>query len=177
MQQTDILEQLFDEKVLRILRLFYNNEQGEFYLREISKKSGIAVASTFRIMSRLLELEIVDLVQIKKFKLYKLGDNENTRFLGQFIRKQKQALEVFITRAKEISGIKIIMLQGREEKEMANVIIIGDDINKTAVKSLCGEIRDEFKFKITDLILQEEQFKQMDAMGLYPGRKKVLYHA
>jgi len=175
MQQTDILGQLFDEKILRILRLFYDNESAEFYLREISKKAGIPVASTFRIVNKLVELEVIILVHIKKFKLYKLGDNENTRFLGQFIRKQKQALEVFITRAKAIEGISSIILQGREEKDRANVIIIGKGIEQAKVKELCGSVRDEFNFTITDLILSEEQFSQMDTMGLYPGKKKTLY--
>lgn len=175
MQRIDILGQLFDSKVLKILRLFYADEKADYYLREIAKKTGIPVATTFRIVNKLAELGIIETVQIKKFKLYKLGDNEHTRFLGQFIRKEKQALQVFITRAKAIDGINTITLQGREEKDRANVILIGANIDQAKVKELCAAIKTEFNFTITELILGEEQFKQMDSMGLFPGKKQVLY--
>ena len=175
MERVDILEQLFDDKVLKILRFFYSNETGQFYLREIAKKTGIPVATSFRIINRLAELTIIEPIPIKKFKLYKLGDNEHTRFLGQFIRKEKQALQVFVTRAKAIEGINTLTLQGREEKDRANVILIGTNIDQTKVKELCGAIKAEFNFTITELILAEDQFKQMDSMGLFPGKKMVLY--
>ncbi|HIH43432.1 TPA: winged helix-turn-helix transcriptional regulator [Candidatus Woesearchaeota archaeon] len=175
MQRVDILEQLFDSKVLKILRLFYADEKAEFYLREIAKKTGIAVATTFRIVNKLAKLGIIETIAIKKFKLYKLDDNEHTRFLGQFIRKEKQALQVFITRAKLIEGLQTIVLQDREEKDRAYIILIGANIDQVKVKELCAAIKTEFNFMITELILGEEQFKQMDSMSLFPGKKQVMY--
>ncbi len=175
MQRTDILEQLFDSKMLKILRLFYADEKTELYLREISKKTGIPVATTFRIINKLSKLSIIETLQIKKFKLYKLGDNEHTRFLGHFIRKEKQALQVFITRAKAIEGLASIILQGNEEKDRANIILIGENIDQAKVKELCAAIKTEFNFTITELILGDEQFKQMDSMNLFPEKKQVMY--
>lgn len=175
MGKSDILEQLFDEKILKIIRIFYQDTSQQFYLREISKKTNVPVASTHRILKRLAELNIIAQLPIKKFKIYKLGDNEATRFLGQIIKKERQALQVFITRAKAIPGIESIILQGKEEIDRANIIIIGHDINKEEVKKICASIRDEFNFTITELVLEREQFEQMNKMGLYPGKKKVIY--
>ena len=161
MTQADILEQLFDDKILRILRIFYQDPNQQLYLREIAKKTRVPPASTFRIIQKLVDLKIITQQAIKKFKLYKLGDNEATRFLGQLIKKEKQALQVFITRAKNIAGVESILLQGKEEKGRANLIIIGHDINKTQVKNICAEIKKEFNFVITELVLEKDQYQQM----------------
>ena len=85
MTNKSILEQLFDEKKLKILRLFYSGKKEEFYLREISKKTGVPVATTFRITNRLAELGIIEQMEIKKFKLYKLKDSKQTKFLEKIL--------------------------------------------------------------------------------------------
>ncbi|MFC1800425.1 helix-turn-helix domain-containing protein [Nanoarchaeota archaeon] len=171
MGQADILEQLFDGKILSILRVFYRDPGQQLYLREISKKTHVPVASTFRIIQKLVKLNIITQHVIKKFKLYNLGDNESTRFLGQLIKKEKQALQVFITRAKGVLGVETIMLQGREEKDRANLIIIGQEVDKTQIKNICANIKKEFNFTITELVLEKDQYQQMNKMGLYPGQR------
>ena len=105
MENLDILEQLFDKKILTVLRIFYENDSKEFYLREISKLTKVSLATTFRIVRKFVDLKLVTEIKIAKFKVYKLADNENTRFLGQMIKREKQALQVFITKIKGFYAI------------------------------------------------------------------------
>ena len=92
MHDENLLENLFDSKSLRVLRLFIDDKNNEFYLREISKKSNVPVSSTFRIVAKLRYLKLVDQIKIKKFKLYKLAETDNAKFLIKIL-KEKEILK------------------------------------------------------------------------------------
>ena len=175
MESKDILEQLIDSKILKILRIFFGNDKKQFYLREIAKITGVSSTSTFRLLDKLLELKIISLIQSSKFKTYVLADNETTRFLGQLIKREKQILQVLITRLKVILGLEEVILYGSEDKEKANVLLIGKDIPAEIIKELCNSIKEEFSYTITPLILNREQYDQMNNMGLYPDKKRILF--
>ena len=76
MSAKNIIEEFFDKKVLSILKLFLFDETDKFYLREVSKKAKVSVASTFRIIKKLKDLGIVEETIIKKTKLYSLNHNK-----------------------------------------------------------------------------------------------------
>jgi len=173
--EDDLLKELFDNKKLSILRLFYDEPDKNFYLREISKVSGVPVATVFRIIDKLVKLELIEQIKISKFKLYKLNDNEKTRFLGQFVKKQKQVLQVFVSKIKYLEGLENVYVHGKEEKNRANVFIVGQKIDANEVKRVCSEIQDQFKYRITPLILTKEQFDQMGSMHLYSGVKRIIF--
>lgn len=175
MEEINVLEGLFDTKILKIVRLFLNEKENQFYLREISNKVSVPVATTFRIVKKLLELGLIQEIKIKKFKLYMLKEGSNTKFLESFIREEKRILDLFIDKIKVLSGINSVILHGKEMKDRANLLIIGENIDSNAIKQLCGEIKDKYNFTISSLTLTEDQFTQMSSMGLYSGEKKILY--
>jgi len=175
MENKDILEQLIDQKTIKILRIFFENDKKQFYLREISKITGVSGASTFRLLNKLVNIKVINLISAAKFKIYTLADNETTRFLGQLIKKEKQILQILITRVKSIEGLEEVILYGKEEKDKANILLIGNDIPADVIKSVCSGMKEEFNYTITPLILNREQYDQMNAMGLYPEKKTYLY--
>lgn len=174
MVESDILENLFDQKILHILREFYAQDQHQFYLREIAKLTSVSVATTFRILNRLVELSILEQVTAGTTKLYKLADTEATRFLGQFVKRHKQVLQIFITKVKVIPGLQSVILHGKDEQERADVLLIGT-LDPEFVKSICGDIHMNYHYTITPLILSPDQYNQMNSMGLLPNKKFVLY--
>ncbi|MBW2992646.1 helix-turn-helix domain-containing protein [Candidatus Woesearchaeota archaeon] len=175
MENRDILEQLIDLKIIKILRIFFENDKKQFYLREISQKTGVSAASTFRLLNKLVQLKVIDQLISAKFKTYILADNENTRFLGQLIKKEKQILQILITRVKEILGLEEVILYGKEEKDRAIVLLIGENIPSDQIKAVCSEIREEFNYSINPLVLNRELYEQQDRLGLYPDKKRVLF--
>lgn len=85
-----ILEELFDSKKLAVIKIFMKEKSHEFYLREISQKSKVPVATTFRIVNRLVSLRLVDMLAISKFKAYRWASNKNTKYLQEIIEKEVQ---------------------------------------------------------------------------------------
>ncbi len=173
MANLDILEELFDKKKLTLLRTFYNDPQKKFYLRELASITGVSVTSTFRFIQTLLKLEIIKTYEIGKFKVYSLGDNENTRYLGQIVRKERQIVELFITRVKEMQGLSALVLQGELERDRANLVLIGEKIDAQPIKELCAEIKEKFNYKILPLIVSQDQYEQMVVM--YPTKRLMLF--
>lgn len=175
MHDENLLGNLFDTKSLKILRLFLDDKDKEFYLREISKNVEVPVATTFRIVKKLVELNVVELVIIKKFKLYKLADNDNTLFLEGVLKEKKRALEEFVNRARNIKSIDEIILHGKETEKRASVLLIGENIDAGEIKLLCAEIKEKHNFFVFTLSLGRDQFEQMKGMELFPKVKKSLY--
>jgi hypothetical protein len=175
MESKDILEQLIDPKIVKILRIFFGNDKKQFYLREVSSLTGVSPASTFRLLNKLVEVKIVSLIHSAKFKTYILADNETTRFLGQLIKREKQILQVLVTKVKSIAGLEEVVLYGTEDKEKANVLLIGKNIPAETVKEVCNSIKEEFSYTINPLVLNREQYEQMNSMGLYPDKKRILF--
>ncbi len=81
----DVLEGIFDDKILRILRLFLDNPEEYFHINKVSKRTKVPLATTFRIMKLLLEQDIIKYNEISKFKIYKLASNKKTKKLGKIL--------------------------------------------------------------------------------------------
>lgn len=175
MHDENLLENLFDDKCLSIIRLFLDDRNKEFYLREISKKAQVPVSTTFRIVNKLKDLDIIDQIVVKKFKLYKLAENDNTAYLSKLLEEKARALEAFLQEAKTFDFIDEIILHGKEEKRKASVLLIGENIDNGAIKVLCGKIKEEYNFNVMTVPLTREQFQQMSSMDLFPRKKKLLF--
>jgi len=68
-----------------------------------------------------------------------------------------------------------ILLHGEEARDRANVLLIGDDIDSGKIKEICGSIKEEHNFIISPLTLTAEQYDSMSKMGLYSGKKNILF--
>lgn len=144
-------------------------------MREVAKKTKIPVATTFRIINKLKELEIINEFKIKKFKVYRININKNTEFLQDIIAQKKSALNDFVEKTSLIDEIQTIILHGKEEKNKANILLIGHNIPVEKVKTFVVEIKESYDFTIIDLNLEPDQFSKMSEMGLFPGRRTVLF--
>ncbi|MFP4111443.1 MAG: hypothetical protein ACLFPQ_00075 [Candidatus Woesearchaeota archaeon] len=177
MQELEFLTHLFDKKLIDILRLFFQFPEKKFYLKEISDSSKVSMATTHRTLTKLVKLEVLDEIKISKFKVYQLARNEKTNFLGSFIKQSVKVAELFVEKAKDIEGVEMIILHGKETDTKANLLIIGQEVPKEEIKSVAAELKEKYNFTISYLTLTQEQYEQMSAMGLYSGSKKILHQA
>ena len=83
----DVLYGLVDKKIRSILSVFIKNKGELFHLQKISKLSNVPIASSFRIVRRLVSLGFVSVIRINKFKVYKLSDSKKTKVLIGFLGK------------------------------------------------------------------------------------------
>ncbi|MBD3164587.1 hypothetical protein GF323_05260 [Candidatus Woesearchaeota archaeon] len=172
---SQLLENLFDSKILRIIRLFLVNKERQFYLQEISKKASVPIASTFRIVRKLANLDIIREIRIRKFRLYQCANNENISFLETFLKQGKRIIDSFVGAVSKIGNIEQVILYGKEEEKKANILLIGRNIDSSRIKQVANDFKEKYSFIITYLCLEREQYEQMSAMGLYSGKKKMLF--
>ncbi len=175
MENIELLEELFDNKVIEIINLFLQDREKQFYLREIAKETNVPVTTTHRILQKLVELKIVKIVKVSRFKLYQTEDNEQVMFLSSIIKARKKALQEFIETIKKFKGVNMIILHGEETETKANLLIIGENINAEKVKDIVREIKEKHDFTITYMSLRPAQYDQMSSMGLLPRQKRILF--
>ncbi|MBW3017685.1 helix-turn-helix domain-containing protein, partial [Candidatus Woesearchaeota archaeon] len=171
--KTEILSKLIDEKIARILTTLINNTK-EFNLRELAKASNVPPATTYRCLKKLSNLNLVDIVQINKFKLYKISGSPNARFISTFFIEKKNTVDLFVNEIKQDEKVESVILHGDSKEDKANVLIIGDKIDSTKIDSIVESLKKETEFEISFVTLDPAQYKKMTSMGLYPGKKTLL---
>ncbi len=112
---------------------------------------------------------------IKKTKLYSLSQNKNTNILAELLEEKKSVIEEFVEAISQLEGVQMIARHGEESKDRTNIIVIGINISLPAIKEKVGDIKAKYDFNIIDLVLEPAQFNQMSSMGLFPGKKIILW--
>lgn len=171
----NIIEELFDKKILSILKLFLFDETDQFYLREISKKAGVPVATTFRIIKKLKEVGIINEKIIKKTKLYSLRQSKDAKLLAELLEEKKTFIGEFVDYVSQLQGVEMIIMHGEKSKDKANIIVIGAAVDSKAVKAKVSEIKEKYKFNIIEYVLDPGVFNQMSQGGLISGKKVILW--
>jgi 3'-phosphoadenosine 5'-phosphosulfate sulfotransferase (PAPS reductase)/FAD synthetase len=69
------------------------------------------------------------------------------------------------------------VLHGEATNEKANILIIGTGVDHKIAKDKVGELKEKYKFNIIELVLEPGQFNQMQGMGLFPGKKVILWES
>jgi len=172
MVKKEVLSNLIDKKKAAILKLLINSTD-ELYLKEISEKARVPLASTFRILQELVSQEILERKEWKNSKTYKCKENDKMIFLRDLFYEEFDGLSEFVKNVKIIEEIQEIILHGTKKKNKANVLLIGNNINADKIDQVCNEIKEK-GFEITFMPLTKEQYNQMAKMGLYSGEKIIL---
>lgn len=177
MEPTALLASLFDKKKLSIIKLFINQPEREWTLVEAAKSGRVSNATTYRILNKLVKLAIIEEHKIKHLKTYSLADNNETKYLMKMLETGDSAVEAFVDLLRPIAGIEQVVQLGKRTKEKTSILIIGREVDSTAVSDAERKIMDQFSYKIIIMSLDPQQYSQMVSMGLYPGDKRELYRA
>lgn len=173
-----LLDGIIDPKISKLIQFLADHADEEFYLRELHKKTNIPLTTLFRLLKKLESLRIVNVNVLKTTKLYSIKKDEkmNKKIIELFSTK-KSALDFFIDKVSKIKGvIQVIQLISKDEKkDKANLLILGLGVNSEEIKRIVLEVKEKYNFVITQLVLEPEQYSQMLSMGLYPGKKRILY--
>ena len=82
-----VLEGIIDRNVNSILSMFVKDKSELFHLQKVSKLSGVPIATSFRIVRRLVSLGFVAVIKVGKFKVYKIAENKKTKVLVGLLGK------------------------------------------------------------------------------------------
>lgn len=173
--EQNIVQSLIESKKLAVIKLFVAGKDKQLYLAEIAKNSKVPIATTYRIIKKLVELNIVRQTKISRFTVYQLEKNEKVGFLESILRDEKKIIEEFIGKIRDMDGMQRILLHGKETYNKASIIIIGSNLDVEKIKLLANEYKQNYKFIFVYLVLTEEQFQQMKALGLFSREIRLLF--
>lgn len=77
--------QLLDPKIIKIVTVFSKNKCSYYHLNKLSKEAKVPLATTFRIINKLVDLKIVEITNIDNFKIYKFANNEITKEISEVV--------------------------------------------------------------------------------------------
>lgn len=78
-----ILNNLLDEKIVKILLVLYKNKNQFFHITQLSEHSKVPTATTFRLLKQLVSSGVVSISNVGKFKIYKYNATEqNNAIMG-----------------------------------------------------------------------------------------------
>jgi DNA-binding MarR family transcriptional regulator len=177
MTELELLQELFDEKIVKILSIFAKDPDRKFYLTEVTKITNVNVSTTFRILNSLVKKEFVRSVIIGRTRFYHLNNNDKTQkiiSLLKFEKKETNDLIDFVERMKTISRIKKIILQSKE-KNSAKVILIGDYIPMDRVLRCAQDVKAKNGYDIQYVELTQRQFDGLYNINEFKKNGKVLY--
>src|SRR3989344_2536471 len=153
MKKSDVLRELFDEKIIKIINIFLDEPEKHFSLTQTSSMSKVNVATTLRILERLVK--------------------KKTIALNRLLKKEEHITD-FIEKIKEIPKIKKIILESKTD-DGAKIIIVGNPVPSDKVTAIIKEIDGKYNFKIQYVEFSDEQFEGMEKMGLYNLNKKIIW--
>lgn len=173
MKRTDLLRELFDEKIVKVLSVFLEEPNKYFSLTQASSISKVNIATTLRIIDKLNKKEILELIKIGKSKFYMLKRGEKTLALTRLLKKEEHISD-FIEDIKKITQVKKIILESKSN-EMAKLLLVGDNIPEEKIKETIKEIKAKHGFEIEYMEISQKQFEDMSRLELYDVGKKVIW--
>lgn len=169
MERQDLLARIFDEKTVKLLEKLLAKKD-VFYLRELSKEADVSLATTYRIVQKLIALGLAEKSQQGKFTIYRLRtDSPAFAELRNVISGQaSDPIETLQKLLRETFPEQPMMMYLL--KDGKKVFIVGD-INAEKVENIAKTIQSRTGAALNLLAISSDQFSKMQDMGLIgPGR-------
>lgn len=170
----DILRDLFDEKIIAVINLFMDNPEKRYCLTDVSNMTKVNIATTFRILNKLIVKGFIKTIIIGKIRIYQLEKNEKTRTLSKFLKHDDDYLQEFIDMISMHPRIKKVLLEYKD-KTSAKVIIVGEFLPTDKINKAIEEIRIKRNYKINVVELTDIQFKGLREFKNYNLDKKIIW--
>lgn len=177
MDMHKVLSSLFDEKKLNVLSVFLSDPKKEFYLQQVSDESKVPIATTYRIVNKLVSVEVLVCNKVSKFKVYHLNENatEVVHILNSMVFKEKFGLLDFIKQISFVTGVDSIILHGVDSDSKASLLVLGEGIESEKIKLISFEAKEKYCYNLTYMLLSREQFEQMKLLNMITGELKVMW--
>lgn len=167
-----MIEQLFGSKTrVKLLKLFYTNDNRSFYVREITRKIDEQINSVRRELANLLNIGIITSDNIdnkvyyqinKKYQYYKpLYQIFADLAVGQSSTNDVEEEELSLDFFKSLGQIDLIVYTGQltNEKSVQTDVLIVGNVNKNAVAKYIAKIEADERKNISYTVLTLADFE------------------
>lgn len=162
---SEILENLFGSRErARLLRFFLQNPEKEFDLKEIARRTMLNNFAAKREILNLAKIKFI-LIRVRKGKTFYIL-NQNFNFYPELknliaksnIYPQCKSLE----KVKGIGNIRYAGISGvfiNYHKSKADMVLVGEDISRSKLKSLMNNLEAEIGKEINFVLMNSEEMK------------------
>jgi len=167
------LKNIFDPKVVDILSIVCVKEK--FQIRELAEVSGVPLATTYRIVQKFIEADLVREVRNDTFVYFEV--NHANKLISFFSTlSSNNPLQSFLSRAKTLEGLNQV-IQIDSGPKSAKIIVVGSGVNPASVKEICTDVASKFDFTIESMQLSPEQYSQWKKWNIGGKKTEILYSA
>lgn len=170
----EILKDLFDEKIIKIINLFIDSPEKKYFLTDVANLAKVNITTTFRILNKLAEKGFLKTQIIGKVRFYQLDQNEKTKELMKLLKKDDDPLQKFIETIASHPRSKKVILESKEGNS-ARVLVIGDFLPQEKMNRAVQEIKERYNFKISYVELSEAQYIKLREFKNYNLDQKIIW--
>jgi len=162
-EKTQLLSSLFDRKTVEVLRKLLL-KTGNFYIRDLSKETGVPLATTFRIIQKLASLGLVKKSEMDKFVFYSVNKEAPIYHdvHALVFGSSSDPIELFKKSLKERFSGTFSAFQDRDKK----VFIVSDILKEGEVSEMAGFVYQKTEVKPNYILVTRDFFQKMQDMGL-----------
>ncbi len=165
-EKSSLLANLFDKKTVEVLKKLLLKKD-IFYLRDISRETGVPLATTFRIVQKLVGMGLVGREQQDKFSWYKLNrDTPVFKEVYELVLGAKQdPLDLFreLLRGRFDGLFSAYVTKDKDRK----IFIVSETVKGNEVEEVSQKIAESAGGqKPNYMVVTPAFFEQMQAMGL-----------
>ncbi len=163
--RSQLLANLFDKKTIEILKKLLLKKD-IFYLRDISRETSVSLATTFRIVQKLMGLGLVAKEQQDKFSWYKLlRDTEIYKEVYSLVMGStpdpadmvKQQL-----REKFAAAFQAFVTKDKDRK----IIVISEMVKQADADAIISSVAESTGTKLNCIVMTPAFFEQMQTIGM-----------
>lgn len=159
-----LLTEVFDKKVINIIKALVAHSSDFFSIRELSEKAGVTTSTTFRIIKSLERVGLIKRIQRGRVKFFQIQKAARAyKQFSELFGQKKSEVEVLNAKIEELyPNCKFKIYLSKKDKKQIFIISedeLDDDLLIKEVDAVAGK-----KFKI--MSIHPNQFKKMQDMGI-----------
>jgi predicted transcriptional regulator len=160
----NLLESIFDEKIIGVIRSLLNQNTEFFSIREIAEKSDVTISTTFRIVQSLESVGFVKKIKRGRIKFFQIQKSSKAyKQLSELFNRKIDIEQQIKSRINDLySNIEVDIHIPKKDK---NKLFIVTDAELDDFK-LNNEVSDIIEKKVKLMSIEPQQFEKMKKIGL-----------
>lgn len=161
----DLMSKIFDIKTVKVIEVLLT-KRGRFYLRDLSRESGVSLATTYRIVQKLKNVDIVYKDGKEKIEFYELDRNTKNFVVLKdiFMESEQKPGEIIKKELHKIHGLEPRIYYERSNE---NKIIV---VSSLTEKKELEKIKDKFGEELKIVLFSNSQFIEMKNAGFVKSK-------
>jgi len=165
-----LLSEVFDSKTVAVIYALLG-KGGRFYLRDLSRESGVSLATAHRIIQRLVTTGMIKRDESDRIKFYEVdrGSDSFKMLASMFLDKSKTPSEIIKDRIGLMHGSEPRIFVDQDDQN--KIVIVSALMDRDNLYDITGFVNGELGTEISPILFSNSQFLEMKKAGFFDSRK------